>query len=60
MNLEQRIDAFAKLGQFFKQFSNLKIEKMDDSELNTLFLMLLKCKSKELQSLMVGLQKTMF
>jgi len=37
MNLEQRIDAFAKLGQFFKQFSNLKIEKMDDSELNTLF-----------------------
>ena len=37
MNLEQRIDAFAKLGLFFKQFSNLKIKKMDDSELNTLF-----------------------
>jgi len=37
MNLEQRIDAFSKLGTFFKQFSNLKIEKTDNSEFNTLF-----------------------
>ena len=37
MNLEQRIESFAKLGTFFKQFSNLKIEKFDDSEFNTLF-----------------------
>lgn len=37
MNLDQRIDAFAKLGTFFKQFSNSGIEKSDDSEFNTLF-----------------------
>ncbi|WP_299527126.1 acyl-CoA reductase [uncultured Lutibacter sp.] len=37
MNLEQRIDAFAKLGEFLKQFSTIKIEKVDDSEFNTLF-----------------------
>jgi len=37
MNLEQRIDAFVKLGTFFRQFSNSKIEKFDDSEFNTLF-----------------------
>jgi hypothetical protein len=37
MNLEQRIEAFIKLGEFFKQFSNSKIEKTDDSEFNTLF-----------------------
>ena len=34
MTLEQRIDAFAKLGLFLKQFSTLKIKKTDDSELN--------------------------
>lgn len=37
MNLEQRIKAFAKLGDFFKQFNTTKIEKNDDSEFNTLF-----------------------
>lgn len=37
MNLEQRIEAFVKLGDFFKQFSTTKIEKIDDSESNTLF-----------------------
>jgi len=37
MTLEQRIDAFAKLGLFLKQFSTLKIKKTDDSELNLLF-----------------------
>ena len=37
MNLEQRIGAFVKLGTFFKQFSNSKIEKFDDYEFNTLF-----------------------
>jgi len=37
MNLEQRIEAFAKLGMFFKQFSTSKIEKLDNSEFNTLF-----------------------
>ena len=37
MNLEQRIEAFVKLGEFFKQFSTTKIEKIDDSEFNTLF-----------------------
>jgi hypothetical protein len=37
MNLEQRIDAFQKLGIFFKQFSTSKIEKFDNSEINTLF-----------------------
>lgn len=37
MNLEQRIAAFVKLGDFFSQFSTIKIEKTDDSEFNTLF-----------------------
>tara|TARA_R110001583_G_scaffold67308_3_gene192557 strand:+ start:12063 stop:13124 length:1062 start_codon:yes stop_codon:yes gene_type:complete len=37
MNLEQRIEAFAKLGDFFKQFSTSEIKKIDDSEFNTLF-----------------------
>ena len=37
MNLEQRIESFAALGTFFKQFSNSKIEKIDDSEFNNLF-----------------------
>ncbi|RXP57638.1 acyl-CoA reductase [Lutibacter sp. HS1-25] len=37
MKLEQRKEAFAKLGVFFKQFSNSKIEKTDNSEFNTLF-----------------------
>ncbi|MFD1294057.1 acyl-CoA reductase [Lutibacter holmesii] len=37
MNLEQRIKAFARLGTFFKQFSNQKIEKNEGSELNNLF-----------------------
>lgn len=37
MNLEQRIDAFSKLGTFFKQFSSTNIEKNSNSELNTLF-----------------------
>ena len=37
MNLDQRIEAFVKLGDFFKQFSILKIEKLDDSEFNTIF-----------------------
>ena len=37
MNLKQRIDAFSKLGVFFKQFSTYKLEKLDNSEMNTLF-----------------------
>ncbi|WP_372744039.1 acyl-CoA reductase [Lutibacter sp.] len=37
MNLTQRIDAFHKLGIFFQQFSTSKIEKCDNSEMNTLF-----------------------
>ena len=37
MNLEQRIESFAALGTFFKQFSNSKIEKIEDSEFNNLF-----------------------
>jgi len=37
MNLEQRIETFAKLGEFLKQFSSTKIKKNDDSEFNTLF-----------------------
>ena len=37
MNLEQRIEAFAKLGDFFKQFKNKKIERTIDSEFNNLF-----------------------
>ncbi len=37
MNLEQRIEAFVKLGNFFKQFSTSKIEELDDSEFNTIF-----------------------
>ena len=38
MNLEQRIDAFVKLGAFFKQFSLRQIKKSDSSEFNnTLF-----------------------
>lgn len=37
MNLAQRIEAFAKLGTFFKQFSNEKIKKLESSEFNDLF-----------------------
>ena len=37
MNLKQRIDAFSKLGIFLKQFTTTKIEKVDNSEINTLF-----------------------
>jgi len=37
MNLNQRIEAFVKLGDFLKQFSTSNIEKTDDSEFNTLF-----------------------
>ena len=37
MNLEQRIDAFAKLGIFLKQFKISKIKKFEESEFNTLF-----------------------
>ena len=37
MNLEHRIEAFAKLGKFLKQFNTVKIEKNDNSEFNTLF-----------------------
>ncbi len=37
MNLEQRIEAFVKLGTFFRQFNTRKIEKVEDSEFNTLF-----------------------
>ncbi len=35
MNLQQRIDAFVKLGDFFKQFSTAQINKTDNSEFNT-------------------------
>jgi acyl-CoA reductase LuxC len=37
MNLVQRIEAFAKLGDFFKQFTVAKIEKKENSEFNNLF-----------------------
>ncbi|MDV7187533.1 acyl-CoA reductase [Lutibacter sp. TH_r2] len=37
MNLNQRIEAFAKLGEFLSQFSSEKIEKKEDSEFNNLF-----------------------
>lgn len=34
MNFSQRIEAFAKLGEFFKQFSTSKIEKNENAEFN--------------------------
>jgi hypothetical protein len=34
MNLIQRIEAFAKLGEFFKQFSTSKMEKNENAEFN--------------------------
>lgn len=37
MNLEQRIEAFAKLGDFFSQFTTKGIQKNETSETNTLF-----------------------
>ncbi len=37
MNLEQRIEAFAKLGDFFGQFTTNGIVKKNTSEINTLF-----------------------
>ncbi|WP_456423257.1 acyl-CoA reductase [Lutibacter sp.] len=36
MNLEQRIEAFAKLGVFFKQFNTIEVKKNEESEFNTL------------------------
>ena len=60
MNLEQRIESFVKLGQFFNQFTTKGIIKKDNSEFNSLFLMHLKCKLIEQLNLMAGLQRTMF
>ena len=37
MNLEQRIDAFIKLGEFLSQFTNKKIEKLSNISHNDLF-----------------------
>ncbi|WMI65507.1 acyl-CoA reductase [Aestuariibaculum sp. YM273] len=37
MNLQQRINAFVKLGDFIRQFSNDTIEKQDTVELNDVF-----------------------
>ena len=37
MNLNQRIEAFTKLGEFLKQFNTQKIEQTDNSELGNLF-----------------------
>ena len=37
MNLEQRIESFVKLGQFFNQFTTKGIIKKDNSEFNSLF-----------------------
>ncbi|MCR8669141.1 acyl-CoA reductase [Aestuariibaculum sp. M13] len=37
MNLQQRINAFVKLGDFIRQFSNDTIEKQDTVELNDMF-----------------------
>ncbi|WP_111707798.1 acyl-CoA reductase [Lutibacter citreus] len=37
MNLEQRIESFVQLGDFFSQFTSNGINKKDDSEFNTLF-----------------------
>lgn len=37
MNLDQRIEAFVKLGEFLSQFSSEKIENKEDSEFNNLF-----------------------
>lgn len=37
MNLEQRIEAFVKLGEFFSQFKASEIKKNNNSEFNTLF-----------------------
>jgi len=37
MNLDQRIEAFAALGEFLNQFNTAKIEKKNDSEFNNLF-----------------------
>ncbi|SDW87889.1 Acyl-CoA reductase (LuxC) [Lutibacter oricola] len=37
MNLEQRIDAFVKLGTFFKQFTSEGIVKKEETEFNNLF-----------------------
>jgi len=34
MNLSQRIEVFAKLGEFFKQFSTIKLEKSESAEFN--------------------------
>ena len=34
MNLSQRIEAFAKLGEFFKQFSTSKMEKNENADFN--------------------------
>ena len=37
MNLEQRIAAFVKLGEFFKQFSTTAVKKTDNSKFNSTF-----------------------
>jgi hypothetical protein len=37
MDLNQRINSFAQLGTFLKQFSPNRIQKTDDTELNNLF-----------------------
>ncbi|WP_158849855.1 acyl-CoA reductase [Algibacter sp. L1A34] len=37
MNLQERINAFVKLGEFLSQFSNEEIQKKDNVELNDVF-----------------------
>lgn len=49
MNLEQRIEAFAKLGDFFNQFTTAGIVKKEDSEFNTLFFDAFKMQLKRAQ-----------
>ena len=37
MNLQQRINAFVKLGEFLSQYSNEEVQKKEDIEYNDVF-----------------------
>lgn len=60
MNLEQRINAFVKLGEFLSQFTTEGYSKKTLFLTTNYFLMALNIKLKFPKSKMVGLLKVMF
>ena len=58
--IQNRIDAFAKLGDFLRQFSRREIIKNDFVVYNDLFLMIFNIKYNLHKGITVGLLKIIF